>query len=167
VVFQDAQLMRASIAANIGYGICEAADDPRIAAAAAAAHAHGFVTESRGGYARQLGSRGEGLSGGQRQRVGLARALMRDAPILVLDEATSAVDGETEQLVQDTIDRLAGNRTILVVAHRLASIRHADRVVVIEQGRIVESGNPQRLLQAPSRCRQLFASQLHAEAVPA
>ena len=116
--------------------------------------------QRRGGYARHLGSRGEGLSGGQRQRVALARALIREAPILVLDEATSAVDGETEAMMQDTIDRLAGRRTIIVVAHRLASVRRADRIVVIEGGRVVESGAPGLLLHTPSRCRQLFASQL-------
>jgi ATP-binding cassette subfamily B protein len=96
--------------------------------------------------------------------VALARALVREAPILVLDEATSAVDGETEALVQDSIDRLAGRRTILVVAHRLASIRNADRVVVVERGRIVESGTPERLLGTASRRRQLFATQLRPEA---
>ena len=162
-VFQDAYLLRASVAANIAYGH-PAADQARVIEAARAAHAHDFVARRPGGYAKYLGSRGEGLSGGQRQRVALARALAREAPILVLDEATSAVDGETEELVQDTIDRLAGRRTIIIVAHRLASIRRADRVVVLEQGRIIESGTPDRLLHAPSRCRQLFASQLRTEA---
>jgi ABC-type multidrug transport system fused ATPase/permease subunit len=159
VVFQDAHLLRASVGENIAYG-CPDAPTDRVIAAATAAHAHGFVAEGPGGYARLLGSRGEGLSGGQRQRVALARALVREAPILVLDEATSAVDGETEAMMQDTIDRLVGRRTIIVVAHRLASVRRADRIVVIEGGRIVESGAPALLLQTPSRCRQLFASQL-------
>jgi ABC-type multidrug transport system fused ATPase/permease subunit len=163
VVFQDAPLLRASIHANIAYG-CPETDAARMAAAAAAAHAHGFIAGRHGGYAHHLGARGEGLSGGQRQRVALARALIREAPVLVLDEATSSVDGETEALMQDTIDRLAGRRTILVVAHRLASVRNADRIVVVEDGRIVESGTPDVLLQAPSRCRRLFASQLPEEA---
>jgi ABC-type multidrug transport system fused ATPase/permease subunit len=162
VVFQDAQLMRGSLAANIGYGPAPGLDPGCLHAAAASAHADDFVSR-RGGYARQLGPRGEGLSGGQRQRVALARALLRDAPILVLDEATSSVDGETERLVQRTIDRLAGKRTIIIIAHRLASIRNADRVVVIEQGRVVEAGTPLQLLSQPSRCRQLFASQLASE----
>jgi ATP-binding cassette, subfamily B, bacterial len=162
-VLQDAHLLRASVAANIAYG-CPDADPARVVAAARAAHADGFVAPGPGGYERNLGSRWEGLSGGQRQRVALARALVREAPILVLDEATSAVDGETEALVQDTIDRLAGRRTIVVVAHRLASIRNADRVVVVERGRIVESGTPERLLGTASRCRQLFATQLRTEA---
>ena len=131
-------------------------------AAATAAHAHDFIATGTGRYERRLGARGEGLSGGQRQRVALARALIREAPILVLDEATSAVDGETEAMMQETIERLAGHRTILVVAHRLASVRNADRIVVIEAGRIVESGTPARLLNGPSRSRRLFASQLQA-----
>ena len=163
VVFQDAHLLRASVGANVAYG-CPDADEARVVAAARAAHAHAFVASGAGGYARHLGSRGEGLSGGQRQRVALARALIREAPVLVLDEATSAVDGETEAMMQDTIERLAGRRTIIVVAHRLASVRSADRIVVIEGGRVVESGTPQLLLHTPSRCRQLFASQLPTEA---
>jgi ATP-binding cassette, subfamily B, bacterial len=164
VVFQEPHLLRGTIAANVAYGAPDA-DPARVEAAARAAHAHGFVAAGRGGYARQLGGRGEGLSGGQRQRLALARALAREAPILVLDEATSAVDGETERLMQDTIERLAGRRTILVVAHRLASIRGADRVVVVEDGRIVEEGPPARLLATPGgRCRRLFASQLGAAA---
>jgi ABC-type multidrug transport system fused ATPase/permease subunit len=161
VVFQDAYLLRTSVGANVAYG-CPEADEARVVAAATAAHAHDFIATGIGRYERRLGARGEGLSGGQRQRVALARALIREAPILVLDEATSAVDGETEVMMQDTIERLAGHRTILVVAHRLASVRNADRIVVIEAGRIVESGTPARLLNGPSRSRRLFASQLQA-----
>ena len=159
-VFQDAHLVRGSLRENIAYG---RPDLPAAAVEAAgrAAHAHGFVGAD--GYRRGLGSGGAGLSGGQRQRVALARALLRDAPILILDEATSAVDGETEALVQATIRELAGRRTILVIAHRLAAIRHADRVVVLEAGRIVECGPPARLLANPSRCRALFQSQLQPE----
>jgi ABC-type multidrug transport system fused ATPase/permease subunit len=163
VVFQDPFLLRASIAANIAYGR-PGLPEERIVAAARAAHAEAFIAGMRAGYARPLGSRGEGLSGGQRQRLALARALACEAPILLLDEATSAVDGETEALVQDTIDRLAGRRTIVIVAHRLAAIRKADRVIVLEGGRIVEAGRPQHLLRSASRCRRLFASQLAAEA---
>ena len=163
VVFQDAHLLRASVGANIAYG-CPDADEARVVAAATRGACR--TRSSRrgaGGYARHLGSRGEGLSGGQRQRVALARALIREAPILVLDEATSAVDGETEAMMQDTIDRLAGRRTIIVVAHRLASVRNADRIVVVEGGRIVESGHAASCCcSTPSRCRQLFASQLPA-----
>lgn len=160
VVFQEPHLLRSSVGANIAFGMPDM-DEASIIAAARAAHAYDFVAARRGGLAGRLGSRGEGLSGGQRQRLALARALIREAPILILDEATSAVDGETEELVQETINRLAGHRTIIVVAHRLAAIRKADRVLVIEAGRLVESGTPDQLLTRPSRCRQLFASQLH------
>ena len=92
----------------------------------------------------------------------MARALLREAPLLILDEATAAVDSETEDLIQDALDRLAGKRTLLVVAHRLSSIHRADRVIVIENGEIVECGPPERLLAGASRCRSLFSSQLVA-----
>jgi ABC-type multidrug transport system fused ATPase/permease subunit len=166
VVPQDTPLWRASLAANIAFGQ-PGASWARIVAAAKAAHAHGFAQAGPGGYGRRLGPGGQGLSGGQRQRLALARALLREAPVLVLDEATSAVDGETEALVQATIDALRGRRTVLIVAHRLAAIKNADRVVVLEAGRIVEAGPPARLLGQAGRCRRLFASQLVGEGVPA
>lgn len=161
VVFQEPHLLRTTIAANIAYGADAGTRAlPAIEAAARAAHAHGFIARLPSGYARLLGTRGDGLSGGQKQRLALARALVREPPILVLDEATASVDGETEALMQATLERLAGRSTILVVAHRLAAVRRADRIVVVEEGRIVESGPPARLLELPSRCRALFESQL-------
>jgi ATP-binding cassette subfamily B protein len=109
-------------------------------AAATAAELHDFVASLPNGYDTPVGERGGRLSGGQRQRVAIARALLRDAPILLLDEATSALDAESERLVQDALERLMASRTTLVIAHRLATIRQADRIVVMDAGRIVEQG---------------------------
>jgi ABC-type multidrug transport system fused ATPase/permease subunit len=159
VVFQDPFLFHGPVAANIAYGWPDAGA-ARVAAAAQAAHADGFVGGRRGGYAAAVGPRGAWLSGGQRQRIALARALLRDSPVLLLDEATASVDSETEELIQDAIDRMAGRRTILVVGHRLSSLRRADRVVVIDAGRIVEAGSPEELLAGRSRYREIFAAQL-------
>ena len=131
----------------------------QVNAAARAAAVDQFAA-SKEGLLTPVGPWGSRLSGGQRQRIALARALLRDAPILLLDEATAGVDSETEELIQDALDTLAGKRTILVVAHRLSSVRNADRVVVVEDGRIVEMGTPSELLSRDSRCRELFAAQL-------
>jgi subfamily B ATP-binding cassette protein MsbA len=139
VVSQDTVLLHDSVRANIAYGRPDATD-VEIEAAAAAANADGFIRVLPDGYATVLGERGTRLSGGQRQRIAIARALLRDAPILILDEATSALDTESERLVQEAIDRLMRDRTVLVIAHRLATVREADRIVVLEDGRLVESG---------------------------
>jgi ABC-type multidrug transport system fused ATPase/permease subunit len=159
-------LFSGSIAQNICYdrsGI-EAAT---MAAAADAACVSEFAERLRGGYDAPVGPAGRWLSGGQRQRVMLARALLRDSPILLFDEATSAVDSETEDQIQTAIDNLAGQRTMLIVAHRLSSIRRADRIVVLENGRIVEAGSPALLLRRDSRCRALFSAQLTGEGLAA
>jgi ATP-binding cassette, subfamily B, bacterial len=163
VVFQDLFVMQGSIADNIRYGRPDASD-PSVRLAARAAHVEPFVERSRRGYGALVGPEGRRLSGGQRQRIALARALLKDAPILVLDEATASVDGETEELIQDALARLAGRRTIVVVGHRLSTVRRADRVVVVEQGRIVEVGVIDTLLRNGSRCHDLFAAQLGAHA---
>jgi ABC-type multidrug transport system fused ATPase/permease subunit len=126
-----------------------------------------FVERLRGRYEAPVGPAGRWLSGGQRQRVILARAILRDSPILLFDEATSAVDSETEEQIQAAIDNLAGRRTMLIVAHRLSSIRRADRIVVLENGRIVETGSPALLLRRGSRCRALFSAQLTGEGLAA
>jgi ABC-type multidrug transport system fused ATPase/permease subunit len=159
VVFQESFIVRGSIAANIRYGHPEAPDF-RVAGAAQAADAHRFIAALAGRYRAQVGSRGERLSGGQRQRLALSRAFLRQAPILVLDEATASIDSETEALVQESVERLAGRRTIIVIGHRLSTVRRADRVVVLEGGRIVEEGPPDKLLQPGSRCYELFVAQL-------
>ncbi|MFC7196926.1 ABC transporter ATP-binding protein [Halosimplex aquaticum] len=144
-VSQDPFLFYGTIRENIGYG----ADDPdedEIVEAAKLAGAHEFVTGLDDGYDTQVGERGESLSGGQRQRIAIARALLREPEILVLDEATSHVDNETERQIQQSIDALAGERTTLAIAHRLSTVRNADTIVVVDDGRIVEQGTHEELL---------------------
>ena len=158
-VFQEPFILRGSIRDNIRYGSADLSASA-IAAAAVAAHVDGFARLLPGGYGGNAGPRGSNLSGGQRQRIALARALARGAPILVLDEATGSVDSETEELIHDAVDRLAGQRTILSVGHRLSSLQRADRVIVVEGGRIVESGTPKALLRRGSRYHDLFAAQV-------
>jgi subfamily B ATP-binding cassette protein MsbA len=119
----------------------------RIVEAAKAANAHTFITEMPGGYEARIGERGVKISGGERQRLALARAILKNPPILILDEATSALDTESEILVQEAIEHLMAGRTSIVIAHRLSTVQHADRIVVIEGGRIVESGKHADLLK--------------------
>jgi ABC-type multidrug transport system fused ATPase/permease subunit len=159
VVFQDPFVFRGSIADNIRYGQSET-PDCRMIAMAQAAYVHPFAHGARGGYDAPVGARGGSLSGGQRQRIALARALLRDAPILVLDEATASVDSETDELIHEAVERHVGQRTILLIGHRLSSLRRADRVVVLDQGRIVEAGAPDALLRTSGRYRDLFAAQM-------
>jgi subfamily B ATP-binding cassette protein MsbA len=139
IVTQETVLFDDSIASNIAYG-SPSATPHAIEAAARAANAHDFVLALPGGYATMIGERGQRLSGGQRQRLAIARALLKNAPILVLDEATSALDTESEQLVQAALANLMMNRTSFVIAHRLSTIRRADAIVVLDHGRIVEVG---------------------------
>ena len=162
VVFQESYVFGGTIMENIRYGRPDASD-AAVKAAARTANVDSFISAMRGGYHAQVGPRGSWLSGGQRQRIALARALLRDPPVLMLDEATAAVDSEAEELIQDAVERLAGRRTIMVIGHRLSSIRRADRIVVVDQGRIVEAGIPSALLQTSSRARDLFATQLTRE----
>lgn len=147
VVSQEATLFNDTIAANIGLGDLNA-DRDAILHAAKAADAHGFITALPDGYDTRLGEDGAGLSGGQKQRLSIARAILRDAPILLLDEATSALDTESEAKVQTALDRLSEGRTTLVIAHRLGTVRDADRIYVIEGGRVVESGTDVELRTA-------------------
>ena len=157
-VFQDPLILNGTIEKNIRYG-APGAPEAQVTVASRAAAVDRFAA-AKGGLLTPVGPWGGRLSGGQRQRVALARALLCDAPILLLDEATAGVDSETEEFIQNALDELAGQRTILVVAHRLSSLRRADRVIVIEDGRIVESGTPSELLARGSRCREIFAAQL-------
>ncbi len=145
VVSQDIILFDDTIRANIAFGRPEASEAEIVAAAEAAA-AHRFVTELPDGYDTRVGDRGSRLSGGERQRIALARAILKDAPILLLDEATSALDAESERLVQDALARLMKGRTTLVIAHRLSTVRDADQIAVMEQGRVVEIGNHDALI---------------------
>lgn len=145
-VSQETMLFDASIAANIAYADTQA-DAERITAAAKSANADEFIQTLPEGYQSAVGEQGNRLSGGQKQRIAIARALYKDAPILILDEATSALDNRSEQKVQEAIERLRQNRTAIIIAHRLSTIESADRIVVLEQGRIIEAGNHQELLQ--------------------
>lgn len=148
IVTQETVLFDDTIASNIAYGSPHATPQA-IEAAARAANAHDFVSALPGGYATMIGERGQRLSGGQRQRLAIARALLKNAPILVLDEATSALDSESEQLVQDALTNLMMNRTSFVIAHRLSTIRRADAIVVLDHGRIAEVGRHDELVTRP------------------
>jgi subfamily B ATP-binding cassette protein MsbA len=128
-------------------------------AAARAANAHTFITEQPDGYETVIGEKGGRLSGGQRQRLSIARALVKDAPILILDEATSALDSESEIEVQQAIEHLMENRTTIVIAHRLSTIRNANRICVMENGQIVEHGTHDELLSKEGRYQQLYEMQ--------
>jgi subfamily B ATP-binding cassette protein MsbA len=144
-VNQSVVLFDDSLAANIAYGD-ESPDPVRVAAAAEAAHLNDVIATLAEGLDTRIGDNGNRLSGGQRQRVAIARAIYKDAPILILDEATSALDTESERAVQDALDRLMRGRTTLVIAHRLSTIERADRIVVLDAGRIVEVGSHAELL---------------------
>ena len=140
LVTQDVMLFNDTLAGNIAYGALSGTDSGAIEAAARAAHVMEFVESRRGGLDSVVGEGGLSLSGGERQRVAIARALLKDAPVLILDEATSALDSRSESHVQEALDRLMRGRTTLVIAHRLSTVEHADRIVVLEQGSIVEVG---------------------------
>ena len=146
MVSQDVLLFDDTIRANIAYGAMSAADDAAVEHAAAAAHALEFIRALPQGFDTPVGEQGVRLSGGQRQRIAIARAILKDAPILILDEATSALDSESERQVQAALDALMRGRTTVVVAHRLSTIEHADRIVVLDRGRIVEVGSHAELI---------------------
>ena len=160
IVTQDTVLFDDTIGNNIAYAL-PTASRATVVAAARAAHAHEFVEMLPEGYDTLIGDRGQRLSGGQRQRVAIARALLRNSPILILDEATSALDAESEHLVQDALARLMLNRTAFVIAHRLSTVRRADRIVVLDRGRVRETGRHEELLAAPdSLYAKLYSLQL-------
>jgi ABC-type multidrug transport system fused ATPase/permease subunit len=148
LVPQEVSLFGGSIYDNIRYGRPSASKE-EIIRAAEQAHAHSFISGFPQGYDTVVGDRGIRLSGGQRQRVAIARAILKDPSILVLDEATSSLDSESERLVQDALNTLMHGRTSVVIAHRLSTIRKANRIIVVDQGRVVESGNHESLMANP------------------
>jgi ATP-binding cassette, subfamily B, bacterial MsbA len=162
-VGQDVYLFHGTIRDNIAFGR-PGASEAEIVAAATAAHAHDFIMGFPAGYDTAVGERGLQLSGGERQRIAIARALVKNAPIILLDEATAALDSESERYVQDAIARLCQGRTTIVIAHRLATVMHADRILVIEAGRIVESGRHEELLRKGGRYASFCRLQLDQQA---
>jgi ATP-binding cassette subfamily B protein/subfamily B ATP-binding cassette protein MsbA len=158
VVDQEVFLMNASIKENISFAN-ERYSDSDVIMAAKAAYAHDFIQGLQHGYDTVIGDRGHRLSGGQQQRLSLARALLRRPDILILDEATSALDTESERLIQRSLENMAGNQTVLVIAHRLSTIEHANHIVVLEDGALIEQGPPAQLLKQHGRFRHLWELQ--------
>ena len=158
IVSQEAILFNDTVRNNIAFGN-ESATDAEIEAAAKAANAHEFIDRLPEGYLTNIGDRGSKLSGGQRQRLTIARALLKNPPILILDEATSALDSESEKLVQAALDKLLQNRTALVIAHRLSTVQHADEILVLDAGKVVERGTHEQLMHSGNIYRKLVELQ--------
>jgi subfamily B ATP-binding cassette protein MsbA len=155
VVAQDTTLFHDTVRNNIAYGL-KNVPQAEIEAAARAANAHDFIMRMEQGYDTMLGERGTRLSGGQKQRLAIARAILRDPAILILDEATSALDSESERLVQEATEQLLRGRTVFVIAHRLSTVRHADQILVLRQGKVVEQGRHDELISLGGAYRRLY-----------
>jgi len=163
-VLQDSFLFNNTVSQNLLYGKPDATADELIAAARTA-NAYDFITKLPEGFATELGERGVKLSGGQKQRLALARAILADPKILILDEATSSVDAEAEYLIQQALVRVLKGRTALVIAHRLSTIRNADKILVLDSGRIVETGKHTELIQRGGLYSRLYQRQMELTAV--
>jgi subfamily B ATP-binding cassette protein MsbA len=165
LVPQEATVFGGTVEENIRYGRLDATDE-ELQAAARAANAHDFIMALPDGYQTVVGDRGTRLSGGQRQRVAIARAILKDAPVLILDEATSSLDNESERLVQEALGRLMVDRTTVVVAHRLSTIRHAHRIAVLDDGWLLELGTHEQLLAADGLYAHLWRLQATERPLP-
>ena len=163
VVFQEPALFSGTIRENICYGQPKATDD-ELVAAAKAANAHDFIMKFEKGYETEIGERGLKLSGGQKQRIAIARALLKNAPILILDEATSSLDSKSEQLVQEALERLMHGRTTIIIAHRLSTIQHVDQIVTLQGGRVSEAGTPAQLKRSGGVYAELLKLQQSSSA---
>jgi ABC-type multidrug transport system fused ATPase/permease subunit len=163
-VLQDSFLFNNTVLENLLYGKPDATKE-EIIQAARAANAHDFIMQLPEDYETEIGERGVKLSGGQKQRLALARAILADPSVLILDEATSSVDAEAEFLIQQALERVLKGRTSLVIAHRLSTVRNADNIIVLDQGRIVESGKHNDLMQRGGLYNQLYQRQMEMAAV--
>ena len=157
-VNQDPILFNDTIFNNIAFGVQNATMED-VVAAAKIANAHEFIMEKEEGYETNIGDRGVKLSGGQRQRISIARAILKNPPILILDEATAALDTESERTVQEALERLMSNRTTIAIAHRLSTVKDADEIIVVEAGQIVERGTHEQLISLDGRYRKLYDMQ--------
>jgi subfamily B ATP-binding cassette protein MsbA len=159
IVTQESILFNDTIFNNIAFGVPNASEEAVIQAAKIA-NAHDFIIETENGYQTNIGDRGMKLSGGQRQRLSIARAVLKNPPILILDEATSALDSQSERLVQDALNHLMENRTSIVIAHRLSTIQQADEIIVVQEGEIIEKGTHEDLLANEGFYKRLISLQL-------
>lgn len=162
MVFQDVYLFNDTLEANIAFGTASATHE-QVVEAAKRARCHDFISALPNGYDTIVGEGGASLSGGERQRISIARALLKDAPIVVLDEATASIDPENEQLIQQALTELTREKTVVVIAHRLATIEHADQILVVEDGTVVQRGTHEELLAQEGVYRRFVEARAEAE----
>ncbi|MCK5881600.1 MAG: ATP-binding cassette domain-containing protein, partial [Sinobacterium sp.] len=164
LVSQQVVLLNASVLTNLAFGEMHTASKDEVIKAAKLANAHDFIMEMEQGYETEIGDNGVRLSGGQRQRLAITRAILKHSPILILDEATSALDNESERLIQDAMQTVTKGRTTFIIAHRLSTIENADCILVLDKGRLVESGTHAELMQSKGKYFNLHAQALSHEA---